>query len=498
MKPNRPLEVSQMCNPRFKYKTTLPTIHRVIATHDLNRGQNKPTTAMSYYEGFLNSLRVAAVLLLCTLTSTLFAQSALSVKESVQFALKNSPILQKAKLETRKSLEQVREYKSSGLPQVSGSVQFTYNAKLPTQLIPNFFQGKPDELIPVQFGTSLNTVAGAQVEQLLYSQQYWVGIKAIKAVGNFNNTVELKTEEDVAYNVVKLYYQVQTISKQKELIAANIQQVSGLLKATDLQYKNGLAKKVDVDQLRVNLITLETQLQNITLNYEQGLQSLKFAMNMPQETQLTLSDTLSEVVMPNVDPSYLEPTYQNKLDLTLLDQQTTLQQLNADQLRATYWPTLRAFANYNFQGQGNGFGALGKNDNWFSYSALGLSINVPIFDGFYKKSKIEQVNIDMLKIVEDRKQTMQSLQLQHSQAKQQLLSYWNTLNALRENRKVAEEVFVVTQKRYKEGLASVTEVLVAERTMREIQSNLLANLLQFQLAKIDLDYANGKTRELYK
>jgi hypothetical protein len=34
--------------------------------------------------------------------------------------------------------------------------------------------------------------------------------------------------------------------------------------------------------------------------------------------------------------------------------------------------------------------------------------------------------------------------------------------------------------------------------MREVQSNLLSNLLQFQLAKVDLDYANGKTRELYK
>ena len=453
---------------------------------------------MSYYEGSLKSLRVALVLLISVFSSTLFAQSTLSVKESVQFAVKNSPILQKAKLETRKSLEQIREYKSTGLPQVNASLGFTYNAKLPTQLIPNFFQGKPDELVPVQFGTDLNTTAGAEVNQLLYSQQYWVGIKAIKAVGNFNSTVELKTEEDVAYNVVKLYYQVQTISKQKELIEANIQQVSGLLKATDLQYKNGLAKKLDVDQLRVNLITLQTQLQNLELNYEQGLQSLKFAMSMPQETQLVLSDTLSEVVMPNVDPTLVEASYQNKLDLTLLDQQTTLQQLNADQLRATSWPTVRAFGNYNFQGQGNGFSELGKDQNWFSFSAIGLNVNIPIFDGFYRKSKVEQVKIDMLKIAEDRKQTMQSLQLQHSQAKQQLLSYWNTLTALRENRKVAEDVYNVTQKRYKEGVANVTEVLVAERTMREVQSNFLGNLLQYQLAKVDLDYANGKIRDLYK
>jgi outer membrane protein TolC len=454
---------------------------------------------MSYYDGFFKSLRLTGTTLFgMLLLYTLEAQSTLSVKESVQFALQNSPMLQKAKLDTRKSLEQVREYKSTGLPQVSASANFTYNVKLPTQLIPNFFQGRPDELVPVQFGTDLNTILGAEVNQLLYSQQYWTGIKAVKALGNFNQTVELKTEEEVTYNVVKLYYQVQTISKQRELIVANLQQINGLLKATDLQYKNGLAKKLDVDQLRVNQITLETQVQNLTLSYEQGLQALKFAMSMPQETQLSLRDTLSEIVMPNVDPTYFEPGYQNKLDLTLLDQQTRLQELNAEQFRATAWPTLRFFGNYNFQGQGNGFGELGKDQNWFSFSAIGLNVNIPIFDGFYRKSKVEQVKIDMLKLAEDRRQTLQSLQLQHSQAKQQLLSYWNTLTALRENRKVAEEVYAITQKRYKEGVASVTEVLVAERTMREVQSNFLGNLLQYQLAKVDLDYANGKIRELYK
>lgn len=453
---------------------------------------------MSYYEGFLNVLRLKGTLLGILLLGTLSAQSTLSVKESVQFALKNSPMLQKAKLDTRKSLEQIREYKSTGLPQVNATAGFTYNAKLPTQLIPNFFQGKPDELVAVQFGTDLNTTLGAEVNQLLYSQQYWTGIKAVKAVNNFNQTAELKTEEEVAYNVVKLYYQVQTISKQRDLVVANLEQINGLLKATTLQYQNGLAKKLDVDQLRVNKITLETQLQNLILSYEQGLQSLKFAMSMPQETQLRLSDTLNEIAISTLDPTALAPSYQNKLDLTLLDQQTILQQLNADQFRATAWPTLRAFGNYNFQGQGNGFGELGKDQNWFSFSAIGLNLNVPIFDGFYRKSKVEQVKIDMLKIAEDRKQTMQSLQLQHSQATQQLTSYSNTLNALRENRKVAEEVYAVTQKRYKEGVANITEVLVAEKTMREVQSNLLSNLLQFQLAKVDLEYANGKVRELYK
>ena len=96
---------------------------------------------MSYYDGFLNVLRLKGLLLGTLLLGTLSAQSTLSVKESVQFALKNSPMLQKAKLDTRKSLEQIREYKSTGLTQVNACLIFTYYATLPTPLIPNVFPG---------------------------------------------------------------------------------------------------------------------------------------------------------------------------------------------------------------------------------------------------------------------------------------------------------------------------------------------------------------------
>ncbi|MBK9492305.1 MAG: hypothetical protein IPO07_28580, partial [Haliscomenobacter sp.] len=62
----------------------------------------------------------------------------------------------------------------------------------------------------------------------------------------------------------------------------NLQQVGGLLKAADLQCKT-VWPKLDVkDQLRVNLITLQTRLQNLELRYEQGLQALKFAMVSPR------------------------------------------------------------------------------------------------------------------------------------------------------------------------------------------------------------------------
>lgn len=114
-----------------------------------------------------------------------------------------------------------------------------------------------------------------------------------------------------------------------------------------------------------------------------------------------------------------------------------------------------------------------------------------------KKSQIQQGNIELLKIAEDRKQLQQNLEFQFGNARRQLQSTWNSLNVLKENQKVAAEVYTVTRKRFEQGVASITEVLTAERTMREVQSSYLSTILQYNLALIDLEYANGNILQLF-
>lgn len=452
---------------------------------------------MNYFEGIAKITRpwMLLGLLLIGLLPALSAQTEmLSAKQSVQFALQHNTLIQRSKLETQKTQAKVREAISIGLPQVNGTGGFNYNAILATSFIPNIFQGKPEELVAVRFGTNYNTTFGAELDQLLYSQTFWTGIKATKELAQFNKLSEAKTAEDVAYNVVKLYYQVQTLSKQRDLVKANIEQVTGLYKATDLQYKNGLAKKIDVDQLRVNIVTLSAQRQNLDLQYEQAMQGLKFAMAMPLDAPIVLTDTLDGADLPVLaSESDQTASYKNKIDLTLLDKQAQLLQLNTDVYKAGYFPTLSFRVNFNRQGQGNNIDQL----KWFNNSVLGLNLQVPLFDGFKKSNQIQQASIERLQIIEDRKRTEQSLQLQYGNARQQLYSTLNTLTALKENGVVAQEVFNVTQKRFKEGLASINDVLQTERTMREVQTNYLTTLLQYRFALIDLDYANGKLMQLF-
>jgi outer membrane protein len=440
---------------------------------------------------------VTTLVLLATTPFPAQAQQILSLKESVQFALQNSPQILKSKLETRKAEAQVAQQKSAGLPQVEISSNMIYNVKLPTQLIPNFFQGKPDELVPVQFGTDLNALFGLEVNQLLYSQTYWTGLKAVQELRAMSAILESKTQEDLAYNVARTYYQAKMLEQQKALLQVNLAQVLSLIKVTEKQFENGFARKVDVDQLRVNQVNLQTQLQNLDLQYEQAVQALKFAMAMPQDQPLTLSDTLIADPASLAMPDGGTPNFQNKTDLLILDRQINLNNLNTEVYRAGYYPTVRLFGGYNFQGQANTLKDFGDGNRWFDYSQIGLNIRVPIFDGFLKRSQIQQSDIEVLKLNEDRRQLLQSLQFQHGNALRQMKTTWNTLQSIAQNQKVAEEVYAVSQKRFEQGLASVTELLAAERSMREVQASRLVTLLQYNLARLDLEYANGRILQLF-
>lgn len=428
------------------------------------------------------------VLLLGALTASAQEPPKLmSLQECTEFAVQNSPRVQTALLEIEKSNQQVKEVLSSGLPQVSASGNFTYNFKLPTQLLPGEFLGSPGELVEVQFGTDLNTIFTGEVNQLVFNKSFFLGLDASRKVKKLSELQAQKSKEDIAYDIAQLYYQIQVTEKQKAILQANLDQVERLFNLTQKQFDNGLAKKIDVDQLRVNRINLQNQLKNVDLQVEQLKQSLKFLMAMPLDAPIALTDTINEQAYAVPDVQMFSPDFSQQADLAVLDAQADLNQLNEEQFKAGYWPTLNAFANYNYQGQGNAFNEM----QWFDFGAIGLNLSIPIFDGFRKKAQIQQARIEQAQLAETRRMTQQSLRLDYNQGLQQLQTNINNLQALAENRRVAEEVYRVSQQRFTEGIAPITEVLSAETAMREAQTNYLTTLLQVKLAEIDILNAKG-------
>jgi outer membrane protein len=426
---------------------------------------------------------------LCLFLNSLWAQpKPLSLRESVRYAVQNSTKVQTALLDTDKNDWFVKEILSSALPQANFVGQFAYNYEIPVFLVPGAVVGQPDkDFVGARFGTNINNVVGGEISQLVFSKSLFLGLDAAKKARKLYELQSELTKDELAHSIAQLYYSVQVARKQRNTLRANLDQVSSLLNLTEKQYANGFAKKIDVDQLRVNRVNLENQSRNLDLQVELLEQSLKFHMAMPLDTPIALTDTIEESTYALPDIQALQPDFSQKKELAILDAQWELSELNVEQYRANYWPSLSAFANLNYQGAGNRYSDL----QWFRFGAVGLNLRVPIFDGFQKKAQIQQARIEQLQLEQARRLANQGLSLAYKQAYQQLLTNLNNLRVLEQNRAMAEEVYRVAQSRFTEGVASIIEVLAAETAMREAQTNYLSALLQVKLAEVELLNAKG-------
>ncbi len=430
--------------------------------------------------------------LLLLLGQLLHAQQPIDLKTAMKYAVANHASVKKAQLEIAKGNELVRESLSSGLPQVNANANFINNIEVQTSFVPaEFFGGQPGEFAQVQFGTKWNAGAGIQLDQMVFNKTWLLGVRASRELTDFYKLVLEKSKDQVVNEVAKLYYQIQLSRTQRGLLDANIQQIKGLLTVTRKQYENGFGKKIDVDRLQVQQSNLETQVMNLNLQIAQAEQALKFTMNMPLETSIVLTDTISEKMFDEVGVIMAQPNYTLKPDLLILKKQEQLYQLDVERWKASYFPTLSIYGAYNYLWQSNKLNELGNGNFWTDFSQVGLRVNVPIFDGFFKNSKIQTANLNLQQTNLDYGLAKLGLQLSNEAAISALKTNQNTLESIVAIRKVAEEVYRVSQSRYKEGLAPITELLDAETSLRQTQSNYITTLAQIKLAEIDILSTNG-------
>ncbi|MBP7821569.1 MAG: TolC family protein [Saprospiraceae bacterium] len=434
-----------------------------------------------------------------------------SLKECAQTALAKSTQLKKSELDIAIGKQQIKEVLRSGYPQVTGSANLQYTPLQPKFLIPDFITPalKAAGIIPANtpdgpssqasFTPKLNPSIGIDFNQLLYSQTFNMGIKSSEKLNEMNELLKQKTAQTIVYEIAKTYYQAQLANKQIGILQANLSQIEGLLKLTELQIKNGFAKKIDGDRLSVSKFNIETQIQNVKIQHEQLLNLLKYQMSAPLDQPIAISDTLNDknYSIPTLIDIYSISNHSNQIDLSILSKQKELLDVKNKYILSGYYPQAYLRGGYSLQGQGNTVNQL-VNSQWFNVFQLSLNIKAPIIDSGIRKSQAEQNRLNTLKNEQDVIFAQQSIDFQQTNVRSQLLAQLNNLQSVMRNRETAEEVYRVSQARFKEGLGSITEILSAETSMREAQTNFILTLMNIKLSEIDLMKAEGRIMDVLK
>ncbi|MGN6418307.1 MAG: TolC family protein [Pseudobacter sp.] len=454
----------------------------------------------------LQTLRRTAWLLLTlvSLTPVLQAQqpsqlpSPFTLKNALEFALEHKSNVKKAKLDEENSLHQIAEVRSRALPTISGTGGLTYNPILQLSAVPGDLAGQPGTTLLIPFGQKWNSSAAISLQQNLFDQSVFTGLKAAKTTQEYYKIMSTLTDEQTIEQVANNYYQVLVQRQKLVVIDSNIATTTRVKEVIDGQYKNGLAKKIDLDRTRVNISNLQAQRQQLLNAVQIQENTLKFYMGMDISTPLDIPAASFETIEPSMQLASAKPDVTKMTDYQLLKKQETLYNFQKEAVKAEYYPTLSLNGNYGYQGLGNKFpiGTGKPAVNWFDYASIGLNLKIPLFNGFATRSRVRQADVDVRKVQEDLKNTELSLNLAYENAKTQISNSIITLNNQKENVELAQEVYDNTRNNYNQGLAPLTDLLDAENSLTTAQNNYSSALLDYRLAEIQLIKAQGNLKSL--
>lgn len=415
-----------------------------------------------------------------------------TVKQAVEFAKQNSYQVKKSLEDIRIQQQVNREITAGALPQLTGSFNLNDNIKLPVSLVPGeFFGGAPGTFIPVKFGLQYSATAGVELNQVLFDGQVFVGLQARDAAMEFARKNTEITEENIAVNIHKVYYQLLIGQAQINLYHDNIVRIEKLLHDTREIYKNGFAEKLDVDKVSVSLTNLKTDSIKIRTQLNNGYLGMKLLMGMPLADSLVLTDELSEA---SIKTGLLDSVYQHRdrREFQLLDIGKKLNEYNVKRYKMSAIPTLNAFGNYFTNAQRNEFDFVKAGGRWFQLSTIGLRINMTIFDGFRRRAQIEQARSAVRKTEYDIELLKMSIDNDVAVARNRFRDAAIAVDAQRQNMSLAETVYEQTKKKYEQGLGSNTEINNAQTEMRAAQTNYFGALYDAAIARVDYLKAIGK------
>lgn len=419
----------------------------------------------------------------------------LSLQQAIDYSYEHQKDMVDAQLETQIAKAKVKETTGIGLPQISANLDlkdyFVLNYLFPGE----FKGGAPGTFVGFGINTpSYSAGASVQATQLLFDGSYLVGLKASKTYRELSEKNLLRTKIETAVAVSKAYYYVQVNNERIKLLDANVIRVQKLLNDTKALYDNGFVEKIDYDRVTLTFNNLTTEKENVSRLMLLSEYMLKFQVGMDIHSKIMLTDSLSAEQVKSMNADAQKSDVTGRIEYSILQTQQHLQQLDLKRYRSLYYPRLVLYGNLNTLAQRPKFDFTDSKQAWFPTGFVGLTLSLPLFDGLQREKKIDQAKLMLRKIDNQIANTTNALNLETEANQTALTNALAAFSTQEQNLELANEVVRVTKAKYDQGVGSNLEVITAETSLKEAQTNYYNSLYDALIAKVDLDKAQGKIK----
>lgn len=473
-------------------------------------------------------LIITTLLLISSLLS--FSQTRWDLKTCVEYAMTNNISVKQSELQAKNAAITYRQSKLSMIPGLNfgGSESFNSGSTQDPSTFTRVTQNYLSTGFQLQSSTDIFNFFSKR-NTIMANQWEWMASAAnVK-----------KLQYDVALSAANAYLQVLLAKEQEKIAQVQIEQTSAQLATTRKMVDAGSLPELNASQLEAQLAADSGNYIAAKGNYLQATLGLKALMNIdaaqPFEVEAPPVETIPVESIADLQPDFVfgealknQPQQQgNAFRIKAAGKQS-------EAARASLLPSVSAFGSlgsnyiwykdkpyynktvtgyqstglvadagngvlYDVQSpiltNGNVAGYIKANPFFDQLSdnfrkSVGLSINVPIFNGGNLKAAYERSKINLLSANLQQQQDDQKLKQDIYQAYNAALTALEKNNAAKKSVDAGEKTYLYATKRFNIGALSTFDLITA-------QNNLLKARLEYSISRFDYVF-KMKVLEFYK
>jgi outer membrane protein len=410
----------------------------------------------------------------------------LTLEKSIDLALSQNPFYLASQQRVDAAQAQVREAAAQFFPSLNAQGLQNLDEKVFVLEFPSLIPGGRPQRVAVDFTRDYQFSLSFSVP-LYTGGRLTAGYKSAKLNYLSSQESARQTTQETVFNVKRGFYNYLLAEQLVQVTEESLALAERLLQNVRNMYEVGMASRLDLLRAEVRVANLKPPVIQAHNNLALAEISLKtlLGMDVAQPVEIVGEMTYSPVEI-NLDES-IARSLANRPELNQLIYQKQMAGEMIKIAKADYLPTIAVSGNYNFWADNFNF----KRNNWQSFYAFNLVLNIPIFNGLqtpakvaHSKALIRELEFTEKGLVNNIKFEVQSAYLNLNQAKESLLSQEKNVDAAKESVRVAEL-------NYAEGLITITDVGSAQVALSEARINYLRAIYDYVISLAQLEKAVG-------
>jgi len=410
----------------------------------------------------------------------------LSLKKAINIAFVQNRDIQMQEREVAAATADTLDAQSRFLPKLDIGGGYTYTEAVITSDLSSLRQGKK----------AVGSLSGYKNDNLLnvtLSESFY---KGGAHMANFRQAgLRLKTQKetlrarklDVEFDAKRLYHGLQLAHETERIMQDLVDQAGEHYEDAKRKCRQGTTSKFDVLQSKVHLAKTIPPLIKAQNAVELIEAELKKLLSFPIRNTIRIEGRLECSFIEIDEGEFLDEAYVNKPELVMKELGIDISAWSIKMAQSENLPTIDGTAGYIYRTNNLNTIFDYKHTNW----AVGVTFNIPIYDSFSAKAKVERARAMYACALLDKEDLVEGIAVDIRKACLDMEEARAIIISQEDNIVEAGEALRLSGVRYDNGVGTNLDVLDAQVSLSQVETNLAEGIYDYLMAKAFLDRTVG-------